>query len=316
MNVKYRRTIATLGLSAAVLASTALLAGPAQAATSGLAKVVGTKTVQFQALMSKVNKVKVTISGRTVTITDVTAISAGKGCKRVTSTKVRCTTSGKTTMISVALGDKNDYVRNYTGVFMLAGGGAGNDTLIGGSGKDQLQGGTGADKIYGGGGADELFGQSGADYISGGAGNDYITAGAGNDKVYGGAGNDEIHGQTGSDTIDAGTGNDTVLGYSGNDKISGGAGVDFLIGNAGNDTLSGGVGNDVLVGEHYKVVKGKGISKGSATAADKLYAGANTDICLKSSSRTTTSGCEHFTSVASAGAAEATTTRVTPLKIG
>ncbi|MDR6324177.1 calcium-binding protein [Actinoplanes couchii] len=324
--MKYRRTLATLGLSTAVIATSALLASPAQAATSGLAKVVGTGTVQFQALMGKVNKVNVTISGRTVTITDVTAISAGKGCKRVNSKKVKCTTSGKTTKISVALGDKNDYVRNHTSVFMLAGGGAGNDTLIGGSGRDQLQGGTGNDKLYGNGGNDELFGESGADYISGGAGNDYIVAGSGNDTIYGGDGNDEIHGQAGNDTINTGPGTNTALGYSGNDKITGGSGRDFLIGNAGNDVLAGGAGDDVLVGEHYKVVSGKGVSQGSATAADKLYGSThiNGDICLSSSKKTSKSGCEYSTSVASASAASSSSvaplqpsiTRVEKLKIG
>ncbi|HWS37198.1 MAG TPA: calcium-binding protein [Actinoplanes sp.] len=311
MNVKYRRTLVSLGLGAAVVASSALFAGPAQAATSGLARVYGTDTVVFQALMSKVNKVKVTISGRTVTIDDVTAISAGRGCKRVDSTKVRCTTSAKTKLISVALGDKNDYVRNYTSVPMLAGGGAGNDTLIGGSGADELQGSTGNDKLYGGGGNDLLLGHSGADYISGGAGSDQIAGGAGNDKIYGGNGNDLIQGQTGSDTIDGGTGSDRILGYSGNDKIYGGTGNDLLIGNAGNDMLSGGAGDDDLVGEHYKVVKGKVISNGSANAADKLYGGANVDICLISTKKSKTSGCEYFTAVPeSASAASASAASV------
>lgn len=309
MNIKYRRTLATLGLGSAVVASSALFAGPAQAATSGLARVSGTKVV-FQALMGKVNKVKVTISGRTVTIDDIAAISAGRGCKRVDSTKVRCTTSAKTTLISVALGDKNDYVRNYTSVSMLAGGGAGKDTLIGGSGADELQGSSSSDKLYGGGGDDTLYGQSSADYLSGGAGSDRIAGGAGNDKAYGGNGNDVIQGHTGVDTVDGGAGSDRIWGFSGNDKIAGGAGNDLLIGNAGNDTLSGGAGDDDLVGEHYKVVNGKVISSGSAKATDKLYGGANVDICLISTKKSKTSGCEYFTAVpesASASAASAIT---------
>ncbi|WP_430779750.1 calcium-binding protein [Actinoplanes sp. G11-F43] len=356
MNLKYRRTLATLGATAAaVIGSTSLLASPAQAATAGLAVVRDGDTVDFRALMGKVNKVKVTISGRTVTIDDVAAIKAGKGCKRVDSTKVKCTTSSKTKEIWVALGDKNDYVRNYTGVFMLADGGADNDILVGGSGNDQLQGGSGNDQITGAGGNDDLYGDSGADKIWGGAGNDDIDGGSGNDtitgstgndniwggtgndqiwggagndgldggtgndKIWGGTGNDSIHGRTGNDTIVGEAGNDTIQGYAGNDKIWGGAGNDYVIGNAGNDTLSGGTGDDRLVGEHPKVVGNRVISSGSASAVDKLDGGANTDICLESNNKSSTKACEYLEAVVGSSASSmvpsAPSARVAPQAI-
>jgi Ca2+-binding RTX toxin-like protein len=318
MNLKYRRTLAAFGATAAALAGTTLFASPAQAASAGLA-TAGKSTVSFRALMERTNKVSVTISGRTVTLTDRVAIKAGKGCKQVTRYRVRCTTSQATKLIKVALGDRNDSVRNHTGVFMLAGGSTGNDTLIGGPGGDQLQGGPGNDKLYGGNGKGELFGDSGADRIVGGSGYDYVAAGTGNDTVYGGAGNDQLHGEAGNDTVYAGTGNDTVRGWGGNDRLWGSDGNDFLMGDIGNDAIAGEAGDDVLVGEIYKAVNGKGVSSGSATAADRLYAGANTsvgDICLESSSKTTTSGCEWYTGVASASAAGSlSVTRVSPIAL-
>jgi Ca2+-binding RTX toxin-like protein len=286
MSLLHRKALAGIGLTAVAAASTALFAMPAQAASAGAAKVVGSSTVQFNALLGKSNSLTITISGRTVTLNDKVAIKAGKGCKAVKGdkTKVKCTTKKKTTKLSVALGDKNDYVNNKTSVYMLADGGSGTDTLTGGSGKDQLQGGTGNDKLYGKGGADILFGGSGNDHIVGSTGNDKVDAGSGTDKAYGDAGNDELFGGTGKDrlvggagndkidgdtdvdTIYGDAGNDTLLGYTGNDVISGGVGNDLIAGEAGNDNLSGGTGND-------EIVAGAGNDTVSAAAGEDVVVG-------------------------------------------
>jgi Ca2+-binding RTX toxin-like protein len=246
-----RKALAGIGCTAAAVASTALFAMPAQAASAGLAKVVGSSAVQFNALLGKSNGLVVTISGRTVTLNDKVAIKAGKGCKAVKGdkTKVKCTTKKKTTKISVALGDKNDSVTNKTSVYMLADGGSGNDTLTGGSGKDQLQGGTGNDKLYGKAGNDTIFGGSGNDYIGGSVGNDHVEAGTGVDKVFGDAGNDTIFGGSGKDRLVGGVGNDQVSGDADADSISGDAGDDVVLGGAGNDQVSGAAGRDIIVGE-------------------------------------------------------------------
>jgi len=247
----HRKALSGIGFTAVAVASTALFAIPAQAASAGAAKVVGSSTVQFNALMGKSNSLTITISGRTVTLNDKVAIKAGKGCKAVKGdkTKVKCTTKKKTTKLNVALGDKNDWVGNRTSVAMLADGGSGNDTLTGGSGKDQLQGGTGNDKLYGKGGADTLFGQSGNDHIVGSTGNDQIDAGSGTDKAYGDSGSDEIVGGSGKDRLVGGTGTDTIDGGSDVDTIYGESGNDILLGDSGNDTVSGGTGNDIILGE-------------------------------------------------------------------
>ena len=99
MFVSHRKLFAGLGTTAAAVASTALFAAPAQAASTGVAQVSGSATVLFQAASGKTNGLIITISGRTVTLDDKVAIKASKGCKAVKKdkTKVKCTTSKKTT---------------------------------------------------------------------------------------------------------------------------------------------------------------------------------------------------------------------------
>jgi Ca2+-binding RTX toxin-like protein len=247
----HRKALTAAGCTAAAVAATTLFAMPAQAASAGAAKVVGSSAVQFNALLGKSNGLTITISGRTVTLDDKVAIKAGKGCKAVKGdkTKVKCKTSKKTSRLSVALGDKNDWVVNKTSVYMLADGGSGTDKLTGGSAADQLQGGTGNDKLYGKGGIDTLFGGSGNDHLVGSTGNDRIDAGPGADKAYGEAGNDLILGGSGNDTLSGAAGNDEIAGGSDNDTITGAAGHDVLVGDAGNDQIAASTGDDVLYGD-------------------------------------------------------------------
>ena len=272
----HRKALAAAGCTAAAIASTALFATPAQAASAGLAKVVGSSAVQFNALLGKGNGLTITISGRTVTLDDRVALKAGKGCKAVKGdkTKVKCTTAKKTSRLSIALGDKNDWVTNKTSVYMLADAGSGTDTLTGGSGNDQLQGGTGNDKLYGKACIDTLFGGSGDDHLGGSTGNDYLEAGPGADKAYGEAGNDEILGGSGKDRLVGGVGNDEIAGGSEADSLAGDAGTDTVVGEAGDDTIAGGAGDDVLVGE-----AGNDRIMGAA-GHDVLLGGAGTDRLL------------------------------------
>ncbi|RSM46766.1 hypothetical protein DMB66_49220 [Actinoplanes sp. ATCC 53533] len=298
-----RKALAGIGCTAAAVASTALFAMPAQAASAGLAKVVGSSTVQFNALLGKSNGLVITISGRTVTLNDKVAIKAGKGCKAVKGdkTKVKCKTSKKTTKISAALGDKNDSVTNKTSVYLLVDGGSGNDTLTGGSGRDQLQGSSGNDKLYGKAGNDSIFGGSGNDYIGGGVGNDHIEASSGVDKVFGdagvdtifggsgkdrlvgGAGDDQITGDADADSISGDAGKDDILGGAGNDQISGGAGRDIILGEAGNDVLAGDADNDIISGEagNDGITGGAGDDTVFGKAGnDKIAGGVGNDVLL------------------------------------
>ncbi|BFU46628.1 calcium-binding protein [Krasilnikovia sp. MM14-A1004] len=329
MSLLHRKVLAGIGGTAAAIASTALFAAPAQAASAGYAQVVGSSTVQFNAQKGKANGLVITIKGRTVTLDDKVALKAGKGCKAVKGdkTKVKCTTSKTTKTLNVSLGDKNDTVTNKTGVYLLVNGGSGNDTLYGGSGKDELQGGSGNDKLIGNGGNDLLYGQSGADTVFGKAGNDMISGGTGNDVLGGDTGNDDIVGESGNDTLYGAAGNDTLVGGTGVDKISagdgddivdgeagadnlaGGNGVDIILGGADNDVIDGGAGDDILGGlagddrifgrAGDDVLVGEdladdGTPKGSATAKDVLDGGDNVDACFVLAGGTTLN-CENPT---------------------
>ncbi len=315
MFVFNRKALAGIGITAAAVASTAIFSAPAQAATAGAARVSGT-TVYFNALLGKANVVIITISGRTVTLDDSVPLKAGKGCKAVRGdkTKVKCTTAKKTAGLNVALGDKNDTVKNKTAVPMLVDGGAGNDTINGGSAKDEIIGGAGNDKLHGLGGADEMYGDAGNDIVHGGAGDgDILEGGPGADTINGGLGVDDfayygnhakpiiadldgvkgddgqkgekdtlgadiedLWGGSGNDTLGGNKGDNGISGDAGNDTIRGGEGSDILVGLVGNDKLLGQAGDDLLIGEDAR----DGVPFGNDSATDNLDGGADADWCL------------------------------------
>jgi Ca2+-binding RTX toxin-like protein len=181
----------------------------------------------------------------------------------------------------------------------------GDTTGVGNSENNVIAGyGAGDNSIYGLGGDDTLAGGEGNDYLSGGSGNDSVTGGVGNDVLDGigdSTGFDTFRGGLGDDTYGvyspntlviedtgaghdsvwaavnytltdnvedlylvgsiAGTGNadnnviagygagdNTIYGLGGDDTLAGGEGNDYLSGGVGNDSVTGGVGNDVLDG--------------------------------------------------------------------
>lgn len=95
------------------------------------------------------------------------------GCASMGPRAVRCTDAGNLG-IEVRVGDLDDRVRAHAGVSLTAGGGPGNDVLIGGSGRDGLYGDAGNDRLYGG---------PGDDVIGPGAGFDLISCGRGREEV-------------------------------------------------------------------------------------------------------------------------------------
>jgi Ca2+-binding RTX toxin-like protein len=267
---------------AAVTAAFATVATPAQAATTGVAKVVTSTKVQYDAGHGKTNSVTVTRSGHIVTIDDKVTVKAGKGCKAVKGdkTKVRCTTSKTPTRVGVYLRDRNDSVINNSDLAISARGGDGNDTLKAGPRGDDLSGDDGNDTLYGLAGNDWIEGGPGNDRLYGGEGSDTLSGMSGNDREYGGGGPDTLN-QSGdpdfpdADLLSGGGGNDDVW-YGTRDKsitadadgakrddgakgehdtiatdvetLYGGYGNDRLYGTAGPDGLIGGYGNDILLG--------------------------------------------------------------------
>ncbi|MEV0897063.1 calcium-binding protein [Actinoplanes sp. NPDC049802] len=244
-------------------ATVALIAAPAQAASTGVASVDGTTKVQYKAATGKQNRVVLTRTGNTITIDDVVAVKAGKGCKAVKGdkTKTMCTTSKAPTRIRVYTYDRNDIVTNNTDVWSALDGGTGNDKLLGGARGDRLTGGAGVDRLHGLGGNDYFLGGPGGDLLNGGAGNDTVHGESGNDVILGETGDDDLFGETGNDRMHGGAGNDTLMGYAGRDRLYGDAGFDRLSGdendkNVSADILMGGDGEDwVNYGSYMKGVR-------------------------------------------------------------
>jgi Ca2+-binding RTX toxin-like protein len=200
-----------------------------------------------------------------------------------------------------------DNVEDLYLVGSIAGTGNADNNVIAGYG-------AGDNTIYGLGGDDTLAGGEGNDYLSGGVGNDSVTGGVGNDVLDGigdSTGFDTFRGGLGDDTYGVyssntlviedtgaghdsvwtslnytltanvedlylvenaagtgnaennviagyGAGNNTIYGLGGDDTIAGGEGNDYLNGGDGNDSLTGDVGNDTLDGS------------GSSTGSDTL----------------------------------------------
>ncbi|MEU4424258.1 calcium-binding protein [Actinoplanes sp. NPDC024001] len=252
--MSHSRRLAGVGLTIFTsIAVAGLTATPAQAASSGVASVVGSKVVQFKAGAGKTNRVVITRSGKTITIDDTVALKPGKGCKKVNKTKVKCTTKSAPTGVRVYLGARNDSVTNRSGVALTAYGSSGNDRLVGGSAADYLSGQSGKDSIWGGAGNDRIEAGSAADSVRGESGNDRINSGTGADWIAGGTGNDSINASDGNDAVYGEAGDDKVWGGDGNDRIYLGDGADFGIGEdayqtSGHDLIEGGAGNDNLNG--------------------------------------------------------------------
>ncbi|MEV6602086.1 calcium-binding protein [Actinoplanes sp. NPDC051346] len=296
-----------LSLIALITVAGGALAAPAEAASTGVASVSGTK-VKYKAAKGKQNKVVVTRSGRTITIDDKVRIEPGKGCKAVKGdkTKVRCTTRANPTRVSVYTYDRNDSVVNKTDLPMTADGGSGKDRLVGGPRGDRLTGDTGNDWFDGGDGGDLIVGGDGNDTMYGGNGDDTIHGTDGSDRGYGGPGRDSFYldpvitrGAANDDYVSGGTGHDAAY-YAGYDKsvtidadgvtgddgakgehdtiaadieeLQGGNGNDRINGTNRQDFLYGGPGNDIIRGG-----AGNDILDGFE-GRDQLYGDAGDDM--------------------------------------
>ncbi|MFF0372941.1 calcium-binding protein [Actinoplanes missouriensis] len=233
-----RHIRAGLGLTLLTTLTTGAFAVPAFAASTGVVTVVESTVVRYKAAKGKQNAVVVTRSGRTITVDDRVAITAGKGCKKVKGdkTKVRCTTKKAPTRVRVYTYDRNDTIVNRTGLGSTLDGGTGNDKVTGGPRADILRGDRGADQLWGLGGndrleggndADKLYGGDGKDWIEDGYGNDLVRGGNGDDYVFSGSGNDRFHGDAGTDWFAL---NEPIKGSypTDNDYVSGGSGGDTV----------------------------------------------------------------------------------------
>lgn len=295
------KLVPSIAIAVGVTAAVGAVAIPATAATVVNAKVVSSTKVEFTATKGKADSLTVTLSGRTVTFDNKVTVKAGKGCKAVKNdvTKVTCTTTGTTAWVTVSLGDKNDSVRNNTGIGMSVWGGPGTDTITGGPKNDYLHGGDNWDKIWGSGGNDQIWGDAGGDSLDGGVGNDTIDGASGNDLILGRDGDDDVLDGPGNDRVYGGGGDDFLFQSNlgtGTDKdlLSGGAGADdavsyFIRGTGVTADADGVTGDDGQKSEGDSVGADVEILQGG-DGNDRLVGTSRDDILLGSFGTDTLSG--------------------------
>jgi Ca2+-binding RTX toxin-like protein len=111
-----------------------------------------------------------------------------------------------------------------------AGGGAGDDILVGNRKANLFFGGRGDDRLTGRAGFDAFQSGPGDDTLSGGRGTDVLEAGPGDDVLVGGGGFDVLMGNEGRDTFFARDGaRDAVEGASGRDRACVDQGLDTVV---------------------------------------------------------------------------------------
>jgi Ca2+-binding RTX toxin-like protein len=257
------------GRGAAVGAVLAVLLVP-QVANATTVSVVGGQ-LRVQGQPAEANRLTITASGTTYTVTDAGAsVTPGAGCS---GTPVTCT--AVTNGFVVTAGDAGDEVQ----VTATAAG-----TIDGGAGDDELQGGSGNEEISGGAGFDELRGGAGDDSFDGGVDRDIVSYAdhAGSvrvtldDVANDGAPGERDDVKSSVEDVFGGPGADLIKGSGLPNRLRGGDGADSLDGAGGSDSLEGGDGNDLLNSGDSGVVDdvlcGAGVDSAYADAADTVAA--------------------------------------------
>jgi Ca2+-binding RTX toxin-like protein len=275
-----RRTTILAALGAALAASFAATAVPADAAVSSASINGATATLNLDGADDNVT---VSVSGGLLVHGQTTGgLSSGSDWDSATPNDQTVPADGAFTVV-INGGDGNDSLTVLAKNTEI-----GAAKLIGDRGDDVLTGADSDDSLAGGDGNDRLVGAKGTDTMSGGAGNDTLVwnNGDGTDVMDGDAGNDgaEVNGApTLGDvftlepnagrikfrrtnlvpfTLDASTERFQVNGLGGNDSVSanagvgaltllsvdGGAAVDTVLGSDGPDLILGGEDNDILNG--------------------------------------------------------------------
>jgi Ca2+-binding RTX toxin-like protein len=241
----------------AVASALALMALPSAAHAAsikvedGLLGLLGEKTFTYEAAPGEKNKVSITQSGSTLTISErFVPINVGLAnglCLSLDAWHVNCVVSSAYAIEFVTGdGDDNVYASGATSDLRIEAG-SGHDEIFSGSGDDRLLGGEGNDVIRGGLGADRVEGEGGsdvADYADSASPVSVTPDGRDNDGAVGEG--DDVEGDV--EGAAGGGGDDTLVASSAGGKLLGRGGADTLIGAAGGDSLDGGGGIDNLSG--------------------------------------------------------------------
>ena len=304
--MRHRSQNGTVGLSAGVAGLCALALFPAGA----LAATAHTriKRVFYEAAPGEVNKLTISLSGGTYTLSDPgVTITAQPACASA-GAAVTCPAAA-IIGITANAGDGADSITNATATPSTLSGGDGNDSLAGGTGNDTLRGNKGVDTHTGGAGDDFID-------VRGDRG-DVVNCGDGNDTVMGDAADviaadcetvdrggappaaspgpsagpspavEGLLGPAESRRLDPGactsdklgTGEndrlagtalgDSLFGLQGNDVLKGRRGDDCLFGGGGSDRMSGSEGDDRLLGDD---------SRAGVGGNDRLFGNAGNDL--------------------------------------
>jgi Ca2+-binding RTX toxin-like protein len=209
-----------------------------------------------------------------VRFNDVLPATAPAACVDTGFTGIVCPLP---TSVTVDLGDKIDYYRDWDGPSVVHAG-TGEDLLNGAAGNDQLFGDVGGDSLVGGPGDDRVDGGPGTDFLdsyladfewpadpSDSAGTDVLIGGAGADIASyaerldpltlskDGRANDGADGEHDNiaddvEEVRAGHGDDALVGGPRADQLRGGDGDDVMTGAGGQDYVDGGDGDDAVAG--------------------------------------------------------------------
>jgi Ca2+-binding RTX toxin-like protein len=311
--MKRMTTLAALG--AAVAASFAVTATPADAAVTSATIAGGVATLNLDGADDNVT---VSVSGGLLVHGQTTGgLASGSDWDSATAGDQTVPANG-TFVVVVNGGDGNDALtvlaKNTEIVTAALDGGSGDDVLTGSDTGDSLEGSEGNDRLVGAKGTDDMSGSAGNDTLvwNNGDGSDIIDGGDGNDAT-------EVNGSpTLGDvftiepnagrikfqrlnlvpfTLDASTERFEVNGLGGNDSLAasagvgaltllsvdGGAGVDTVDGSDGPDLILGGEGNDILSGGggDDRIVGDRGNDTMNGGAGDDTLVwnnGDNTDV--------------------------------------
>jgi hemolysin type calcium-binding protein len=229
-----------------------VLASPCTANAGELAAT--DSSIRYVAAAGEANRVRVTLSATSLTLTDEAGAAPGTGCSRpdpADGRTVACEYPDPLQLqITLGLRDQNDQLA-------IVGAAPSEITIRGGVGDDRLAGGAGFELF------DEGADTSGSDTITGGPEQDrvsYASRRRGLRVSLDGQRNDGQRGErdnVGADVegVVGGRGSDRLVGNGRPNELGedaalgeGGGGSDRLIGKGGKDVLAGGDGSDVLVG--------------------------------------------------------------------
>lgn len=226
---------------------------------------VGGSRLVYKAAPGATNRVEVTRTGDSLTITDSTSpITVGSPCLSISPTTAQCPTANLV-YLSFLLGDQNDSILFGSGIpnfYYLVNGGPGSDEINASSM-------TGEGNLYSGGGEIEwVFGGQGSDRISTGDVLDaaYVVGDGGDDEISAtgqavwdeypneapSTGGSEIHGGPGNDQIDTTgmSGDVWITLHEGDDYVYGGPGREYVRLDEGAEFASTGGGDDYFLRQH------------------------------------------------------------------